>query len=400
MGKSLAVKEESALEPDSSFARVVESLVLKGDISMLGPQDRAQYYVDSCRQLGLNPATQPLAILKLNGREILYPTRGATDQLAAIHKLTREIIDGPRVIDLGGIKLVYCVCRATHPNGRTETAVATVPLTDPVNVLMKCETKGKRRATLSILGLGMLDESELETIPERLKEQAPPIDLGVLEQREAPAEEAPAKTETPAPTVVPTKSEARLELEASLGHARTLNEVAQCWVAHRAKFEENGPAKQSAWSECITVAATVLKSENRRAVNLALAAEVRRFDEPDPSPDRSTGEHRAAPVDSEAAAEREAIQAEGQTSARAWIEKTLAGHHEAITHLVRSWLAHRSDFGAEHEAAQLVFVRVARESFGYGPQALERFVRDEAKRQQEQMQAARRGKLQLVRRAA
>ena len=45
-----------------------------------------------------------------------------------------------------------------HPDGRMETAVATVPLVDPVNVLMKAETKSKRRATPSILGLGMLDE--------------------------------------------------------------------------------------------------------------------------------------------------------------------------------------------------------------------------------------------------
>lgn len=33
------------------------------------------------------------------------------------------------------------------------------------NAMMKAETKSKRRATLSISGLGMLDESEIETIP-------------------------------------------------------------------------------------------------------------------------------------------------------------------------------------------------------------------------------------------
>jgi hypothetical protein len=32
------------------------------------------------------------------------------------------------------------------------------------NALMKCVTKAKRRVTLSIVGLGMLDESELDTI--------------------------------------------------------------------------------------------------------------------------------------------------------------------------------------------------------------------------------------------
>jgi len=111
--------------------RVIESIVLRGDLSGLGPTERARFYTQMCEGLGLNPHAQPFAFLRLNGKEILYPTRGATDQLAAIHKLNREIIDGPKVIDLAGTKLVYAVCRATHPNGRVETAVATVPLDGP-----------------------------------------------------------------------------------------------------------------------------------------------------------------------------------------------------------------------------------------------------------------------------
>lgn len=162
---------------DAVRAKVVESLVLRGDLSGLAPAARAAHYIQVCDQLGLNPNAQPFAFLKLNGKEILYATRGATDQLAAIHKITREIIDGPKVIDLQGTKLVYAVCRASHPNGRRETATATVPLVDPINVLMKAETKAKRRATLSILGLALLDEMELETIPASVQEAGGGVDL-------------------------------------------------------------------------------------------------------------------------------------------------------------------------------------------------------------------------------
>lgn len=150
---------------DSLDPAAIESLVLRGDIAGLSPAQKVQHYLGMCRILGLDPATQPLAYLKLSGKEVLYVTRGATDRLAAMHGLNREIIDGPRVMDLAGTKLVYAVCRATLPGGRYETATATVPLTDPVNVLMKAETKCKRRATLAILGLGLLDETETETIP-------------------------------------------------------------------------------------------------------------------------------------------------------------------------------------------------------------------------------------------
>jgi len=170
-------------------AKVIESLVLRGDLSGLGPIERARFYMQMCEGLGLNPTSQPFAFLRLNGKEVLYATRGATDQLAAMHKLNREVIDGPKVIDLAGTKMVYAVCKATLPGGRFETATATVPLVDPVNVLMKAETKAKRRATLSILGLGVLDEMELETIPARVQEPGAGVDLS---QAQEPAEPPPA----------------------------------------------------------------------------------------------------------------------------------------------------------------------------------------------------------------
>jgi hypothetical protein len=187
---------------EAVIASVAESLVIKGDISQLNPAQRIAFYRAMCEQLGLNPASHPLQVLRLNGKEILYPTRGATDQLAAIHKLNREIVDGPKIMDLGGTKLVYAMCRATLPNGRSETAVATLPLADPANVLMKCETKAKRRATLSILGLNMLDESELDTIPASAKEEVPHwVDVKQVDpddfdpEREAIANDGPTLTQ-------------------------------------------------------------------------------------------------------------------------------------------------------------------------------------------------------------
>lgn len=187
---------------ESTTNRVIESVIVRGDISALTQQERAAYYLQICRSLGLNPAAQPLTPLRLNGKEILYASRGATDQLAAQHGINREIIDGPKVIDLAGTKLVYAVCRATHPSGRSETAVATVPLQDPANVLMKAETKAKRRATLSILGLGMLDETEIETIPAAAKSEAAPLRVDVTasepkaERRKLSDEEKAARVAT------------------------------------------------------------------------------------------------------------------------------------------------------------------------------------------------------------
>jgi hypothetical protein len=167
------------------LAKMVESMVMRGDISALSPEHRVRFYVQTCEGLGLNPHSQPFAFLKLNGKEVMYATRGATDQLAAMHRINRRIIDGPKIVDIAGAKVAYCVAEATHPNGRTETATATLPVSDPPNLYMKLETKAKRRVTLSILGLGLLDETEVDSIPGAVRVDAP---VATVQRDDAPAQ--------------------------------------------------------------------------------------------------------------------------------------------------------------------------------------------------------------------
>ena len=58
---------------------------------------------------------------------------------------------------------------------------------------MKAETKAKRRATLSICGLGMLDETEIETIPDaRRQPVAAPVEIAAP----APPDHDPVTGET------------------------------------------------------------------------------------------------------------------------------------------------------------------------------------------------------------
>ena len=229
------------------------SLAARGDLSALSPAEKARHYVATCERLGLNPHTAPFQYLRLNGKEVLYATRGATDQLAALHGLTRTLVDGPKVIDLAGTKLVYCVCKVTHPNGRFETATATVPLVDPVNVLMRSETKAKRRATLSILGLAPLDETVADTavdggsvisaedldraLAELHGDPKPPTDGGGGGGGAPPAATDVAGEPAPAPA---TPSGALALLDRELGKLPVSSagalRVARTWWSHREAF--------------------------------------------------------------------------------------------------------------------------------------------------------------------
>jgi len=162
---------------------IIERIVTAGDIAALSPEDRVKYYWALCERLGLDPITRPFEYLRLNGRLVLYARRDATDQLRRKHGVTVEITSRERVDD------VYCVtARASLPDGRQDEAIGAVSIVKPVydriggraeqrivgwepmrgdelaNAIMKAETKAKRRVTLSLLGLGMLDETEIETI--------------------------------------------------------------------------------------------------------------------------------------------------------------------------------------------------------------------------------------------
>ncbi len=146
-------------------AALMERVLLTGDLAKLTPQDRLRYYMEVCDSLGLNWRTRPFEYLVLNGRMLLYARKDATDQLRALRAISVTILARERVDDL------YVVtARATTPDGRTDEAIGAISLMGLkgealANALMKCESKAKRRVTLSICGLGMSDETEVDAIP-------------------------------------------------------------------------------------------------------------------------------------------------------------------------------------------------------------------------------------------
>jgi len=171
----------------STELTTLERVTILGDLSALSPDDRGKYYGAVCRSLGLNPLTRPFEYLELNNKLVLYARRDATDQLRDIKNVSvsikaRELVDGVYVVTAG----------AALPSGRTDEAIGAVSLVkeagewkttqsgkrffqgngqfspiapeDRANAMMKAETKAKRRVTLSICGLGMLDETDVETM--------------------------------------------------------------------------------------------------------------------------------------------------------------------------------------------------------------------------------------------
>ncbi|MBT9281991.1 MAG: hypothetical protein KM312_04955 [Hydrogenibacillus schlegelii] len=161
---------------------LLEKVVVTGDLSKLTPKERLSYYKAVCESVGLNPLTRPFDYIVLNGRLTLYARKDATDQLRRIHGISITITSRELLRDAG---LYVVTARARTKDGREDESIGAVSIVGLkgdalANALMKAETKAKRRVTLSIAGLGMLDESEIESIPDARpvkadEAEAPPV---------------------------------------------------------------------------------------------------------------------------------------------------------------------------------------------------------------------------------
>lgn len=159
------------VHPETSAA-IMESVIAKGDLAKLTPEERTRYYMEVCRSIGLNPLTKPFEYITLNNKLTLYARRDAADQLRKINNISVEIVDRSIVDDLITVHV-----RAKDATGRTDEDMGVVTIGNlkgeaRANAILKAITKAKRRVTLSISGLGFLDESEIEDIPATAK--APP----------------------------------------------------------------------------------------------------------------------------------------------------------------------------------------------------------------------------------
>ena len=159
---TLATNEEHAID-----TKILEALLLEGDLANMLPKQRIAYYQQVCKTLDLNPLTKPFQYIKFQGKTVLYATKDCTEQIAQKRGISLEIQEKTHTGD------VYIVqVRAIHlPSGRFVDATGAVDLANSkgeayANKLMTAETKASRRAVLRHAGLGFLDETEVVTIPD------------------------------------------------------------------------------------------------------------------------------------------------------------------------------------------------------------------------------------------
>lgn len=169
---SLAIRN-----PNIENEKLFEKVILQNDLAGLSPLEKVEHVRNMCLSLGLNPLTKPIQLHKFDGKEICYMSKDGTEQLRNLHEVSIIKLETEIVNDTLYIVKAY----AQKPNGRVDcsTSVQTISgLKGKAieNAMKKCETQAKRRVTLSICGLGMLDESEIQDVPARISK---PVNLQI-----------------------------------------------------------------------------------------------------------------------------------------------------------------------------------------------------------------------------
>lgn len=157
----LAVAKSTQIDTEA-----LQKVLISGDLSKLSTEQELQYYSAVCNAVGINPLTKPFDYIILQGRKTLYANKSCAEQLRKIYKISVENME---TNEIGGVLIVKV--KVKDLLGRTDISSGAVNIANLkgdmlANAIMKAETKAKRRATLSICGLTMLDETEIETIKE------------------------------------------------------------------------------------------------------------------------------------------------------------------------------------------------------------------------------------------
>lgn len=157
--------------PDDQLHDILRKIITRGDISGLTSEQQIHYYIDLCHKLELNPFTKPFDFIEIENKKTgqkkvsLYANKECAAQLKRNHKVSIWKVE-TRIEDGCCIATAY----ARTPDGREDidegvTWVKGLASENLSNLRMVAVTKAKRRVTLSICGLGFLDESEIDSIP-------------------------------------------------------------------------------------------------------------------------------------------------------------------------------------------------------------------------------------------
>jgi len=160
MGAELVTANGTTSSLATLNPEILAKLVLEQDLSKFSDTQKVEYVTTLCKRIGIDPITRPFELMTLNGKLIPYPTKAATNQLTKVYRLSLLLVSAKQIGDQYTV-----IAEARAPHGQVVQDMGSVNIGGLrgdalANAMKKAVTQAKRRAVLSIVGLGMIDESE------------------------------------------------------------------------------------------------------------------------------------------------------------------------------------------------------------------------------------------------
>lgn len=150
----------------SEMGAAVEAALMKNDYSKLSADQKVIVYKRVCESVGLNYMTHPFGFYRQkDGTEKMYAQRTCADQLRAIHGVSLVEMKEEFRDDVFSVIVTMKTKDGRQDIDRGDVFVGGLKGLDLANARMRAMTKAKRRCTLSLCGLGWLDESEVQDSP-------------------------------------------------------------------------------------------------------------------------------------------------------------------------------------------------------------------------------------------
>ena len=178
MNNDLMIRESGAIATLTAEQRkeLFDKFILSGDVSGYSEAEKVGVLLTLCDKYDFDPIQRPFDVIRLpDGRAIIYANKTAAAIVSVRECVSLKIVDRTFV----GDSYVVTVT-ATNNKGRSVDDDGVVALAGTrkdgtsyrltgdmlTNKMMHATTKAKRRATLSIGGLGFLSDAEAESMVE------------------------------------------------------------------------------------------------------------------------------------------------------------------------------------------------------------------------------------------
>ncbi len=154
------------LPESTEMGGAVEAALMKNDYSKLTADQKVLVYKKVCESVGLNYLTNPFGFYRQkDGSEKMYAQRACADQLRAIHGVSLVDMKEEFREDVFSVIVTMKTKDGRQDIDRGDVFIGGLKGLDLANARMRAMTKAKRRCTLSLCGLGWLDESEVQDSP-------------------------------------------------------------------------------------------------------------------------------------------------------------------------------------------------------------------------------------------